>query len=183
MVKNLKLGKKFLAGVLVAAVIGTGIGGYHMHKKAEINRVKGYLEDFLTEDNYVDLSKVSSTYDIASFDGKYLQAALEQLDVSYVRINDSFIYDDAHVETFPHMNAVNYNNVLWNDGTQDIYEMYEPIRVSTESGVEYIIPEGFTLETVDEIATPIRYDKLADRKIVVYKNDYEDSYSLTMEKK
>ena len=93
MVKNLKLSKKLIAGTLIAAIIGTGIGGYHMHRNNEIARVKGYLEDFLTEENYVDLSKVSGTYDIRDFDGEYLRKALEEMDIDYVRINDAFIYD------------------------------------------------------------------------------------------
>lgn len=183
MVKNLKLSKKLIAGAIIASIIGTGIGGYHMHKQSEIARVKGYLTDYLTADNYVDLSKVTGTYDIKSFDGEYLKEALEEMDIDYVRINDSFIYDKAHVETFPHVNAVNYDKVVWNDGTNDIYEMYEPIRIPSENGVTYQIPEGFVLETVEEIAEPIRYDDLDDREVVVFKNTYEDSYSLSLEKK
>lgn len=183
MVKNLKLSKKLIAGTLIAAIIGTGIGGYHMHRNNEIARVKGYLEDFLTEENYVDLSKVSGTYDIRDFDGEYLRKALEEMDIDYVRINDAFIYDKDHVETFTHMNAVNYNKVVWNDGTNDIYEMYEPIRVPTSDGISYELPEGFALEKVLEIAEPIRYEELDNREVKVYKNNYEDSYSLTMEKK
>ena len=81
------------------------------------------------------------------------------------------------------MNAVNYNKVVWNDGTNDIYEMYEPIRVPTSDGVSYEVPEGFALEKVLEIAEPIRYEELDNREVKVYKNNYEDSYSLTMEKK
>ena len=183
MVKNLKLSKRLIAGTLIATIIGTGIGGYHMHRNNEVARVKGYLEDFLTEENYVDLSKVSGTYDIRDFDGEYLRKALEEMDIDYVRINDAFIYDKDHVETFPHMNAVNYNKVVWNDGTNDIYEMYEPIRVPTSDGVSYEVPEGFALEKVLEIAEPIRYEELDNREVKVYKNNYEDSYSLTMEKK
>ncbi len=183
MVKNFKINKKIIAGALIAAIIGTGIGGYHMHRNHEVTRVKGYLEDFLTEENYVDLSKITGTYQISDFDGETLRRALEDMDIDYVRINDSFIYDKAHVETFPHMNAVNYNKVVWNDGHEDIYEMYEPIRVPSESGVTYQIPEGFTLETVEEIANPIRYDELDNKEVVVLKNSYEDSYSLTLEKK
>lgn len=182
MSKKLKLSKRFLASLLTVSLLGFSCG-YHLRRTTEINRVKGYLEDFITEDNYVDLSKISGNYDIRSFDGKYLQAALQKMDVSYVRITDSYIYDDPHVETFPHMNAVNYGNVIWNDGTQDIYEMYEPIRESSDDGVQYVVPEGFTLEMVEEIATPIRYDELGDREVVAYKNDYEDSYTLTLEKK
>ena len=183
MVKNFKLGKKFIAGVLIAGIIGGGIGTYHLSKRMEVNRVKGYLEDFLTAENYVDLTKVSGSYTIKDFDGEYLRKALEEMDVDYVRISNSFVYDDAHVLPFPHMNAVNYDNVLWNDGMQDVYEMYEPIRVPSEDGVTYQIPDNFTLEEVEEIANPIRYEDLDDRKVVVFKNTYEDSYSLAMEKK
>ncbi len=183
MVNNFKINKKIVAGALIAAIIGTGIGGYHMHRNHEVARVKGYLEDFLTEDNYVDLSKVSGEYKISDFDGDTLRKVLEEMNIDYVRINDAFIYDKNHVLPFTHKNAVNYNKVVWNDGTQDIYEMYEPIRVPSSKGVTYQIPEGFVLEDVAEIAEPIRYEDLDDKEIRVLKNNYEDSYSLTMEKK
>ena len=183
MVKNFKLSKKIIAGTLIASIIGTGIVSYHVHKRNEVTRVKGYLHDFLTEDNYVDLSKVSGSYMIENFDGEYLRKALEEMNINYIRINDSFIYDGIHVSIFPHMNAINYNKVVWNDGIQDIYEMYEPIRIPGSDGVSYQIPEGFTLEKIDEIVEPIRYDELDNKEVIVLKNNYEDSYSLTMEKK
>ena len=75
--KNIKFGKKFIAGILAISIVGSGaVGGFHIYKRSEINRVKGYLEDFLTEDNYVDLSKISTTYDIKNFDGEYLDDAI-----------------------------------------------------------------------------------------------------------
>lgn len=182
--KNLKFGKRFLAGVIATSIIGSGICGYHVYRKSEVNRVKGYLEDFLTEDNYVDLSKISSQYDIRDFSGEYLRMALEDMDVSYVRITDSYIYDDAHVETFSQKNAVNYNNVLWTSkDSSPVYEMYEPIRMSDGSLVTYQIPEGFTLEDVEVIAEPIRYEELDNRTVVVNDNDYEESYSLELKRK
>ena len=83
---NLKFGKRFLAGILAVSIMGgVTFGGFHLYKRHEINRVKGYLEDFLTEDNYVDLSKVSRAYDIKSFNGEYLDDAMEELGVKYVR--------------------------------------------------------------------------------------------------
>lgn len=182
--KNLKFGKRFLAGVIAVSIVGCGIGGFHLYKRHEVNRVKGYLEDFLTEENYVDLSKISRDYDIKDFSGEALRGALEELDIDYVRINDSYIYDDAHVETFSQKNAVNYGNVLWVDKDGNpIYEMYEPIRMSDGSGVSYDIPEGFVLEDIDVIAEPIRYDSLDDKTISVNENNYEYSYSLEMKRK
>ena len=62
---DVKFGKRFVAGLLAVSLIGGAtFGGFHLYKKSEVNRVKGYLEDFLTEDNYVDLSKISTSYDI-----------------------------------------------------------------------------------------------------------------------
>lgn len=184
-VNNLKFGKKFIAGLLVVSLVGGGIvGGLHLHKKSEINRVKGYLEDFLTEDNYVDLSKVTSSYDIKGFDGEYLDDAMEEVGVSYVRLTDTYVYDGKHVVPFKQMNAVNYNNYLWTDKDgNDYYEMYEPIRCSTEDGVVCVVPEGFQLEEIEVIAEPFRYDRLEDTEIVVRENDYDDSYSLSLERK
>ncbi len=182
--KNLKFGKRFLAGVVAVSIVGCGMGGYHIYKRCEINRVKGYLEDFLTEDNYVDLSKISVSYDIKDFSGEILKCALEEMDIDYVRIMDSYIYDEAHVETFTQKNAVNYNNVLWTDSNGNLmYEMYEPIRIFNGYGVSYEVPDGFTLEDIDVIAEPIRYSELEDKNIHVYKNNYEDSYSLEMRRK
>lgn len=182
--KNLKFGKRFLAGVVAVSIIGCGMGGFHLHKRQEVNRVKGYLEDFLTEDNYVDLSKISTSYVIKDFSGEALRDALEEMDVDYVRITDSYIYDDAHVETFTQKNAVNYNNTLWVDKEGNpVYEMYEPIRMSSDDGVTYDIPEGFTLEDIDVIAEPIRFSELDDKTISVNENNYEESYSLEMKRK
>lgn len=182
--KNLKFGKRFIAGILAASIIGCGIGGYHLHKRNEINRVKGYLEDFATEDNYVDLSKISTAYEIYDFSGEVLRSALEEMDIDYVRITDSYIYDDVHVETFKQKNAVNYSNVLWTDGNGNpMYEMYEPIRMSSDSGVTYDVPEGFTLEDIDVIAEPIRYSDLNDKTVSVNENNYESSYSLELKRK
>lgn len=182
--KNLKFGKRFFIGVVAASVIGCGIGGFHLCKRHEINRVKGYLEDFLTEDNYVDLSKISTEYNICDFSGESLRKALEELDIDYVRITDSYIYDEAHVETFSQKNAVNYNNELWVDQNGNImYEMYEPIRMADNSGVTYDIPDNFTLEDIEVVAEPTRYSELDDMIILVNENNYEESYSLEMRRK
>lgn len=182
--KNLKFGKSFLAGIVARSIVGCSLGGYYIYKRHEINRVKGYLEDFLTEDNYVDLSKISTEYEIRDFSGEALKSALEEMDVDYVRITDSYIYDEAHVETFTQMNAVNYNKELWTDQNGNImYEMYEPVRMSDGYGVRYEIPEGFTLEEIDVIAEPIRYSELDSKIISVNENNYENSYSLELRRK
>lgn len=183
-IKNVNIGKRFLAGILAATMIGCGIGGMKLHKKNEVNRVKGYLSDFLTEENYVDLSKISRLYDVAPFSGEALYEALQSIDVDYVRITDAYIYDDPHVETFTQMNAVNYSNNLGIDQNGNImYEMYEPTRNVGPKGVIYEIPEGFTLESIEVIAEPIRYNELAGKTIDVINNEYEDSYTLVLNKR
>jgi hypothetical protein len=182
---NLKFGKRFIAGLLAVSIIGGATwGGFHLYKKSEISRIKGYLEDFLTEDNYVDLSKVSTSYDIRSFNGEYLDDAMEELGIKYVRLTDTYVYDGSHVTPFQTMSAINYDNVSWvdEDGNK-YYEMYEPIRVSGEDGVQYIIPDGFTLEESSAIVEPYRYYRLYDTEIVVSENYYEESYSLSLERK
>lgn len=182
---NLKFGKKFVAGLLAISIIGgTSFGGFHLYKKHEVSRVKGYLEDFLTEDNYVDLSKVSKAYEIKAFSGEYLDDAMEELGVKYVRLTDTYVYDGSHVTPFQTMSAINYNNVTWiDDNGNKYYEMYEPIRVPSEDGVKYIYPEGFELIETDVITEPYRFYRLEDTAIVVHENDYDDSYSLSLEKK
>lgn len=182
---NLKFGKRFIAGLLAVSIIGGATwGGFHLYKKSEISRIKGYLEDFLTEDNYVDLSKVSTSYDIRSFNGEYLDDAMEELGIKYVRLTDTYVYDGSHVTPFQTMSAINYDNVSWidEDGNK-YYEMYEPIRVPGEDGVEYIYPEGFKLLETDVVTEPYRFYRLEDTRVVVNENDYEDSYSLSLEKK
>lgn len=182
---NLKFGKKFVAGLLAVSIIGGATwGGFHLYKRHEINRVKGYLEDFLIEDNYVDLSKVSSSYDIENFDGEYLDDAMEELGVKYVRLTDTYVYNGRHVTPFQTMSAINYDNVTFVDQDgNEYYEMYEPIRVDGENGVEYIFPEGFELIETDVVTEPFRYYRLEDTEVVVYENSYENSYSLSLEKK
>lgn len=182
--KNLKFGKRFFAGILAASIIGCSMGSYHIYKKHEINRVKGYLEDFLTEDNYVDLSKISTSYHIEDFSGVFLKSALEEMDIDYVRITDYYIYDDAHVETFSQKNAVNYDSVLWTDSDgKPVYEMYEPIRMNDGTGISYQLPDGFILEDIEVIAEPTRYSELDDKMITVSENNYEESYSLELKRK
>lgn len=183
-IKNIKFGKKFLAGLLATTIIGTSLGAIKIHKDNEVKRVKNYLSDFLTSENYVDLSKISTSYDIKSFSGEALARALMDLDIKYVRITDSYIYNDPHVETFRQVTATNYDNPIGIDDSDSlVYEMYEPIRNTSSNGVTYEIPEGFTLDTIDVTAEPIRYQDLNGKTITVYENDYEDSYSLTLNRR
>lgn len=182
---DIKFGKRFVAGLLAVSLIGGATwGGFHLYKRSEIGRIKGYLEDFLTEDNYVDLSKVSKAYDIKNFNGEYLDDAMDELGVKYVRLTDTYVYNGSHVTPFQTMSAVNYDKVTYvdKDGNK-YYDMYEPIRVPSEDGVEYIYPEGFELVETDVIAEPYRYYRLEDTEVVVTDNSYEESYSISLEKK
>ena len=44
MVKNMKFGKRFAAGLLSVGIIaGATFGGLELYKTHEVNRVKGYL--------------------------------------------------------------------------------------------------------------------------------------------
>ena len=182
--KNLRFGKKFIAGVLALSIAGSGFCGFQLYKKHEVNRVKGYLEDFLTMDNYVDLSKISQNYDIKGFDGEYLDDAMEEVGVKYVRLTDTYVYDGDVVTPFKQINAVNYDNYLWTDKDgNDYYEMYEPKRNSNEYGLSYTFPNGFELEEIEVIAEPLRYENLENTEVVVIENDYDDSYSLVLERK
>lgn len=182
---DIKFGKCFVAGLLAVSMIGGAtFGGFHLYKRHEIGRIKGYLEDFLNEDNYVDLSKVSKAYDIRSFNGEYLDDAMEELGVKYVRLTDTYVYDGSHVTPFQTVSAINYDKVTFVDqnGTE-YYEMYEPIRVPGENGVEYVYPDGFELIETDVVTEPYRYYRLEDTEVVVHENDYDDSYSLSLKKK
>ena len=182
---DIKFGKKFVASLLAVSLIGGAtFGGFHLYKKSEIGRIKGYLEDFLTEDNYVDLSKVSRAYEIRSFNGEYLDDAMEELGVKYVRLTDTYVYDGSHVTPFQTMSAIDYDKVTYIDKEGNkYYDMYEPIRVPGEDGVEYMYPEGYELIETDVIAEPYRYSRLEDTEVVVRENNYDDSYSLSLEKK
>lgn len=183
-IKNMKLGKRFLAGTLAAAVIGSGLVTYKLHRQYETNRVKDYLEDFRTEENYVDLSKISKDYNIKDFSGEILAIAMEEMDVAYVRLVDSYIYNDPHVLTFAQMTATNFNHPLGIDDTGNVvYEMYEPIRCVTEEGLTYAYPAGYILEKIDVIAEPIRYEDLKGSTITVENNDYDNSYRLELKRK
>ena len=182
---DIKFGKRFVAGLLAISLIGgASFGGFHLYKRSEIGRIKGYLEDFLTEDNYVDLSKVSKAYDIRSFNGEYLDDAMDELGVKYVRLTDTYVYDGKHVTAFETMSAVNKDKVIYVDQDgNEYYDMYEPIRVPGENGVEYIYPEGYELIETDVITEPYRYYRLEDTEVVVRENNYEESYSISLEKK
>lgn len=184
MIKNLKFYKRLVSGLLVFSIMGTGITSYSIFRNLEKKRVKGYLEDFLTEDNFVDLTKISTNYEIKNFSGKCLAEVLEKSSIDYVRIADSYICDDEHKKFFKQVNAVNYDNFLWEDKEGNkYYEMYEPKRDSSESGISYDVPEGFQLEYTECSNESIKFDDLDDYIIEVFENTYEDSYSLSLERK
>lgn len=177
--KKVKFGYRFAAGIIALSIIGSGLGAMKLYKTSQVNRVKGYLEDFLNEENYVDLSKIVATYDIDDFKGEYLYEALKDRDIDYVRITDTFIYDKAHVTAFTQKNAVNYNNIIgYDEDGKPVYSMYEPISIPTSVGVTYSVPEGYELQDIKVIAEPLRYEDLKDKEIKVIENEYEDSYSL-----
>ena len=172
MVKNLKFGKKFVAGLLTVGILtGATFGGLELYKTHEVNRVKGYLEDFLTEDNYVDISCVDKNYGIKGFKGEFLREALEDMDVKYVRIDDTFvfdIYDGVHVGTFKTM-------VAYREETD---EYYDPIRISTDHGIDYIYPEGFKLIELELTPEPFDYERLDGTKVEVYNEEDSDRLML-----
>lgn len=184
-IKEFKIGKKIIAGFLTASIIGTsGIVGFHLYKENEIKRVKSYLNDFRTEENYVDMSKISCDYDIKGFDGKILAEALRELDVSYVRFNDSYIYDGKHVTGFEQKTATDYTKLIGIDKDgKEVYVGYEPIRAIIDGEIEYIYPDTYTLEDIHVYHEPIRYDEIDSKEVVVIANDYEESYSLVLENK
>lgn len=182
MVKNVKFHKKFIATSLVVAILGTGMVGYQMHKKSEYNRVKGYLEDYLTEDNYVDLTRVSIDYDIEPFDGKTLRLVLEDSDIYYVRITDSYIYDGAHVTPFPHVDLVDYSTILGiDDNGEEVYKSLEPVRVPGENGVQIVGVDGYEERTIYDMVDPIRYESLDEKVVDVIK--YPEFQNLVLKKK
>ena len=53
--------------------------------------------------------------------------------------------------------------------------------MSTDDGVDYYYPEGFTLKEVDVLVNPVFYNQLVDREISVKKQD--DSYTLSLNMK
>lgn len=161
MVKNMKFGKRFAAGLLSVGIIaGATFGGLELYKTHEVNRVKGYLSDFLTEDNIVDLSCIDKSYDIKGFKGEYLYKALKDSDINFVRIDDTYvfdIYDGVHVGAFKTILAYN----------EETDEYFDPIRISTENGVEYKYPEGFKLVEIDMTPEPFDYERLEGTNIEV----------------
>lgn len=181
MLENLVIKKSLLVGTMSLSILGSK---YRVVKEPEVIRVKGYLEDFLTEDNYVDLSKISTSYDIKDFSGEALAKALADSDIKYVRITDDYIYDGKHVEPFLQKTAMNYKHILGiDDNFKIVYEGYEPIRNVVDGLIVYEIPKGYKLTDIEVIAEPVRYDELASKEIVVTENDYEDSYSLSLKRK
>ena len=183
MVKNLKLGSRLIS-LALATSIAFGVSGCTSKFKdeKEIERVKTYLEDFMTEEGYVDLSNISTDYEIYDFDGKYLKLALEEMNVEHVRITDSYVFNGDYVDGFPVMLAFNYNKLLgYDDNGEPVYETYDPIRMSGPDGVIYYYPKGFTLKEVDVLVNPVFYNQLEDREVSVKKQD--DSYTLSLNKK
>ena len=183
MVKNFKLGSRLIS-LALATSIAFGVSGCtgKFKTEKEVERVKTYLEDFMTEEGYVDLSNISTDYEIYDFDGKYLKLALEEMNVEHVRITDSYVFNGDYVDGFPVMLAFNYNNLLgYDDKGNPVYETYDPIRMSTDDGVDYYYPEGFTLKEVDVLVNPVFYNQLNDREVSVKKQD--DSYTLSLNMK
>ena len=159
--RNLRFGRRFAAGLLSVGILaGATFGGFALHRTHEVNRVKGYLDDFLTEDNYVDLSCIDKSYDIKGFKGEYLREALEDSDIDYVRIDDTFIfdiYDGVHIGTFKTKLAYNEEND----------EYFDPIRNNTGNGLEYSYPEGFELVDLELTPEPFDYERLDGTSIEV----------------
>ena len=181
---RIRFGKRFLACLLAGVTIGCGIGGFHLHRKHEIARVKNYLEDFLTEDNYVDLSKISRDYDIKDFDGQYLYEALKDSDIKYVRITSDYIVNEGYEGPIKQMTSMNKDVLLgYDDFSEPVYEGYEPIRRIVDGKVVYDIPEGYTLEEVNILTEPTSRENVYNSAVIVRENNYEESYSLSLEKK
>ena len=183
MIKNLKLGKKITALLLTGAIVASGYGGFQLYKKNEVNRVKGYLEDFQTEQGYVDLTRVGTNYDIKSFDCEYLMKAMEELEVTYVRITDEYIYDleeGEYFDGFTQKIAFNYNNLLGYDNNGNpVYEAIEPIRTIKGDNLVYLYPKGYKLTDIKVYEDFMSPELVKNKKIEV--NQYsEDSYSLTL---
>lgn len=183
MIKNLKLGKKITALILTGAIVAGSYGGFQLYKKNEVNRVKGYLEDFQTEQGYVDLTRVGTNYDIKSFNGDALLKAMEELEVTYVRITDEYIYgleEGEYFDGFTQKIAFNYNNILgYDDNGNPVYEAFEPIRTIKGDDLVYLYPKGFTLTDIKVYEDFMLPERLEDKKVKV--NQYnEDSYSLTL---
>ena len=188
MIKNLRVSKKIACALLSVGIVASGtLGGMKLYKTHEVNRVKGYLNDFLTEENYVDLSKISTAYDIKGFSGETLYEALQGVHPRYVRIGDEYIfdiYDGVVVTPFKQMTAMDKSQLMgYDDDGNPVYVGYEPIRNSGDDGISYDYPDGYELEEVSVIQEPFDYERLFDREIVVRENEYEKSYSLSLERK
>lgn len=175
MKKYKKLGIKIVCVLPLAIVLYS----MKMESQKELKRVIQYLEDFKTDDNYVNLTRIGLDYEINDFDGDVLKKAIEETGVKYVRITDAFISDE-ELAYYPHYYAVNYDDVVCVDNNRDIlYAMYEPILSLDENGeIYYNIPYGYVLEEAQEIATPITLDELNNKEVDVIES--EDSYRLIL---
>jgi len=91
-IKNLKFGKRFLAFVLAFTVITSTLGIYRLKKIKEVNRVKGYLEDFLTEDNYIDFILIEKRVGKESSDRFITIDSTLGKSIVGKRVNDKFSY-------------------------------------------------------------------------------------------
>lgn len=179
MVKNIRFGPRVLALLLSAVVvIKVGIGS-QIKKMNDVYRVKGYLIDFITDDGYVDFSSISTQYDIEDFNGEYLRIALEDMNISFVRMNDVYICD-GNKNDFSFMLAFNYDNLLgYDEEGNPVYETFDPIKINDETGVKYVYPQGFTLKKVVVKANPIQVEDLDDYDINVSSHNGK-SYTLTL---
>lgn len=180
MVKNVHIKK----GLLVLGLATTlGICSYQLHKHNEVNRVKGYLNDLRTDDNYVDMSRISLDYNIESFNGSTMVEALKDTDIDYVIINDWIIYENAHVGTFIRPYFTNGEIIGYDDNNEAVYNCLKAVVGSNEGELYYEIPEGYYLDERETTAGPhgpMRYEMLKEYDINVYPDG--NAYGLSLSK-
>lgn len=167
MIKNIKIKKRLLALTLGVSL---GIGSFKLYENNEVNRVKGYLNDFVTEDNYVNLTRVSKDYNINSFKGKYLRKALNELDIEYVIIDDWIIFDGNKIGLF---NIVDYTNgelLGYDNNGNAVYNGMNAIVDNKDGKLEYIVPDGYELrETKIDAGNhgPMKFETLDNYNIIM----------------
>jgi hypothetical protein len=155
-----------------------------LHRKNEIAKVKNYLEDFLTEDHYVDISKIGTDYSISTIDGQYLYEAVKDSDINYVRVAGDYITNNGYEGPFKQMTAMNKDVLLgYDDFGEPVYEGYDPIKRIVDGKLIYEVPDGYTLEEVSITPEAVSSESIVNSAVVVRKNNYEESYSLSLEKK